>query len=71
MQNRINWQKVDNLLPVIVQNVNTCEVLMLGYMNKEALAKTIIENKVTFFLALNRDYGQKVKLQVILCGLSI
>ncbi|MFD0966708.1 bifunctional phosphoribosyl-AMP cyclohydrolase/phosphoribosyl-ATP diphosphatase HisIE [Seminibacterium arietis] len=49
MQNRINWQKVDNLLPVIVQNVNTCEVLMLGYMNKDALAKTIIENKVTFF----------------------
>lgn len=34
---KINWQKVDNLLPVIVQNTQTCEVLMLGYMNQEAL----------------------------------
>ncbi|QLB13483.1 phosphoribosyl-ATP pyrophosphatase /phosphoribosyl-AMP cyclohydrolase [Bisgaardia hudsonensis] len=46
---KINWEKVDNLLPVIVQNVNTCEVLMLGYMNQEALQKTINEKKVTFF----------------------
>ncbi|MFC0308970.1 bifunctional phosphoribosyl-AMP cyclohydrolase/phosphoribosyl-ATP diphosphatase HisIE [Gallibacterium trehalosifermentans] len=45
----INWQKVDNLLPVIVQNVDTCEVLMLGYMNPEALAKTQAEKRVTFF----------------------
>lgn len=46
---KINWQKVDGLLPVIVQNVQTCEVLMLGYMNQEALAKTLAEKKVTFF----------------------
>ncbi|MCR1836508.1 bifunctional phosphoribosyl-AMP cyclohydrolase/phosphoribosyl-ATP diphosphatase HisIE [Rodentibacter caecimuris] len=45
----INWQKVDNLLPVIVQNVNTCEVLMLGYMNTEALEKTLSEKRVTFY----------------------
>lgn len=45
----IDWQKVDNLLPVIVQNVHTCEVLMLGYMNQEALEKTIAEARVTFF----------------------
>ncbi|MDG2956163.1 bifunctional phosphoribosyl-AMP cyclohydrolase/phosphoribosyl-ATP diphosphatase HisIE [Bisgaard Taxon 10/6] len=49
MQNKINWQKVDNLLPVIVQNAQTCEVLMLGYMNQEALNKTLAEKKVTFF----------------------
>lgn len=34
---KINWQKVDNLLPVIVQEVDTNEVLMQAYMNKEAL----------------------------------
>ena len=27
---KIDWQKVDNLLPVIVQDATTCEVLMLG-----------------------------------------
>lgn len=49
MQNKINWQKVDQLLPVIVQNAQTCEVLMLGYMNQAALEKTLAEKKVTFF----------------------
>ncbi len=48
MQN-INWQKVNNLLPVIIQHAATCEVLMLGYMNQEALAKTLAEKRVTFF----------------------
>ncbi|HDR0619534.1 bifunctional phosphoribosyl-AMP cyclohydrolase/phosphoribosyl-ATP diphosphatase HisIE [Pasteurella multocida] len=46
---KINWQKVDNLLPVIIQNAATCEVLMLGYMNQEALEKTLAEKRVTFF----------------------
>ena len=45
----INWQKINNLLPVIVQHATTCEVLMLGYMNPEALEKTFAEKKVTFF----------------------
>lgn len=34
---KINWQKVNNLLPVIVQDEKTNEVLMLAYMNEEAL----------------------------------
>lgn len=46
---QINWQKVDNLLPVIIQNATTCEVLMLGYMNPEALEKTLNEKRVTFY----------------------
>ena len=46
---QINWQKINNLLPVIVQHATTCEVLMLGYMNPEALEKTLAEKKVTFF----------------------
>ena len=45
----INWQKVDGLLPVIVQHAQSGQVLMLGYMNNEALAKTINESKVTFY----------------------
>ncbi len=39
----------DGLLPAIVQDVNTKNVLMLGYMNEEAFQKTIATNKVTFF----------------------
>ncbi|MFQ1050013.1 bifunctional phosphoribosyl-AMP cyclohydrolase/phosphoribosyl-ATP diphosphatase HisIE [Avibacterium paragallinarum] len=46
---QINWQKVNGLLPVIVQNATTCEVLMLGYMNAEALEKTLAERRVTFY----------------------
>lgn len=49
MQNKIDWKKVDNLLPVIIQNAQTCEVLMLGYMNQEALEKTLNEKRVTFY----------------------
>ena len=60
---QINWQKVDNLLPVIIQNATTCEVLMLGYMNQEALTKTLAEKKVTFFSRTKHVYGQKGKPQ--------
>ena len=34
---KIDWLKMDNLIPVITQDATTNEVLMLGYMNKEAL----------------------------------
>ncbi len=37
------------LLPAIIQNASTGKVLMLGYMNEEAFAKTQAEGKVTFF----------------------
>ena len=39
----------DGLVPAIVQDVNTKNVLMLGYMNEEALEKTKETGKVTFF----------------------
>ena len=39
----------DGLLPVIVQDAATLKVLMLGYMNREALDKTVAEGRVTFF----------------------
>lgn len=39
----------DGLVPVVIQNNNTLQVLMLGYMNEEALLKTKQEGKVTFF----------------------
>ena len=40
---------VDGLIPVIVQDAASNKVLMLGFMNEEALAKTTAEGKVTFY----------------------
>lgn len=42
-------KNMDGLLPAIIQDEQTKNVLMLGYMNKEALDKTIESKKVTFF----------------------
>ncbi len=39
----------DGLVPAIIQDKNTLKVLMLGFMNREALARTVETNKVTFF----------------------
>ena len=45
----IDFNKTGGLVPVIVQNELTLQVLMLGYMNEEALRQTQEEGKVTFF----------------------
>jgi phosphoribosyl-AMP cyclohydrolase / phosphoribosyl-ATP pyrophosphohydrolase len=45
----IDFAKGDGLVPVIIQNENTLQVLMLGYMNFEAYTKTVAEKRVTFF----------------------
>jgi len=42
-------KNTDGLVPVIIQDYKTNIVLMLGYMNEEALAKTQTEKKVTFY----------------------
>ena len=44
-----DFTKNNGLVPVIVQDDNSLQVLMLGYMNEESLAKTLKENRVTFF----------------------
>ena len=45
----LDWDKVDGLMPVIVQDAATLRVLMLGYMDKAALENTLQVGKVTFF----------------------
>jgi len=45
----IDFSKTNGLVPVIIQNYQNQQVLMLGYMNEEAFAKTQSEGKVTFF----------------------
>ncbi|MBM6500004.1 bifunctional phosphoribosyl-AMP cyclohydrolase/phosphoribosyl-ATP diphosphatase HisIE [Flavobacterium macrobrachii] len=46
---KVDFSKNNGLIPVIIQNSETQQVLMLGYMNEEALQKTQEENVVTFF----------------------
>jgi phosphoribosyl-AMP cyclohydrolase / phosphoribosyl-ATP pyrophosphohydrolase len=45
----IDFNKSNGLVPVIVQDYTTLQVLMLGYMNEEAFIKTKADGKVTFF----------------------
>ncbi len=45
----IDFEKMGGLVPAIVQDATTKTVLMLGYMNEEAYAKTVETGKVTFF----------------------
>lgn len=46
---RLDWAKGDGLLPAIVQHWLSGEVLMLGYMNADALAETQRSGHVTFY----------------------
>jgi phosphoribosyl-ATP pyrophosphohydrolase/phosphoribosyl-AMP cyclohydrolase len=45
----LDWSKGDGLLPAVVQDARTGQVLMLGFMNEEALRKTLELGRVTFF----------------------
>ena len=45
----IDFEKTDGLVPAIIQDNTTRNVLMLGYMNREAYEKTMATGKVTFW----------------------
>ena len=47
--NTLDFEKGNGLIPAIIQDNRTMEVLMLGYMDKAALEKTLQTKKVTFF----------------------
>ena len=47
--NNIDWDKMDGLVPAIVQDAFDGRVLMQAYMNREALASTLDNGKVTFW----------------------
>lgn len=45
----LNFDKMGGILPAIIQDAKTNEILMLGFMNLEAYEKTVSEEKVTFY----------------------
>ena len=55
----------DGLVPAIIQDAVSSKVLMLGFMNAEALSKTTAEGKVTFLVAVNNGSGRKEKQATI------
>jgi phosphoribosyl-ATP pyrophosphohydrolase/phosphoribosyl-AMP cyclohydrolase len=58
---QLDWEKTDGMMPAIVQHAISGEVLMLGYMNQDALAKTEESGKVTFIRGPNSVCGPKGK----------
>lgn len=46
---KLDWVKTDGMMPAVVQHAVSGEVLMHGYMNQEALDKTLATGKVTFW----------------------
>jgi len=58
--NKIDFSKtVDGLVPAVIQDVATLKVLMLGYMNRESILKTIEEKKVCFYSRSKRRLWTK------------
>lgn len=49
MIDKLDFEKLDGLIPAIILDAQTEQVLMLGFMNKEALQKTLDTKKVTFY----------------------
>lgn len=47
------------LIPAIIQDVANNDVLMLGYMNAEALRRTLLEGRVTFWSRSRQEYWRK------------
>ena len=55
----LDFSKGNGLMPVIVQDSETSAVLMLGYMNRESVEKTIQDKKVTFWSRSKERLWQK------------
>ncbi|RXJ92030.1 bifunctional phosphoribosyl-AMP cyclohydrolase/phosphoribosyl-ATP pyrophosphatase [Malaciobacter molluscorum] len=54
MIDKIDWEKMNNLIPVVTQDSNTNEVLMLAYMNKEALELTL-NTKIAHYFSRSKQ----------------
>lgn len=49
----------DGLLPAVIQEQSTKDVLMVGYMNREALRRTLTEGRVTFWSRSRQEFWRK------------
>jgi phosphoribosyl-AMP cyclohydrolase / phosphoribosyl-ATP pyrophosphohydrolase len=56
---KLNFEKLGGLVPAVIQDARTNQVLMVGFMNQEALKKTLADNKVTFWSRTKKRLWQK------------
>ncbi len=56
---KLDWQKMNGLIPAIVQDAQSLAILMLGYMNQAALQYTLQTQKVTFYSRSRSDLWVK------------
>ncbi|TSA22657.1 bifunctional phosphoribosyl-AMP cyclohydrolase/phosphoribosyl-ATP diphosphatase HisIE [bacterium] len=59
MIDKLNFTKLNGLIPAIIQDTTTNQVLMVGFMNREAVEKTIQERRVTFWSRTKGRLWQK------------
>jgi phosphoribosyl-ATP pyrophosphohydrolase/phosphoribosyl-AMP cyclohydrolase len=55
----LDWDKEGGLIPAVVQDSETRQVLMLGYMNRQSLAATLKSGRVTFYSRSKQRLWQK------------
>ncbi|MBI3586201.1 MAG: bifunctional phosphoribosyl-AMP cyclohydrolase/phosphoribosyl-ATP diphosphatase HisIE [Ignavibacteriales bacterium] len=75
MIDKLNFSKLGGLIPAIIQDANTRQVLMVGFMNREAVEKTLTERNVIFWSRTKQRLWQKGEtsgntLQVVSVGVD-
>ena len=56
---KLDWKKMDGLIPVVVQDAKTKEILMLAYANKEALENTLKTGFATYWSRSRKELWVK------------
>jgi phosphoribosyl-AMP cyclohydrolase len=59
LKQKLDWKKGNGLIPVVVQDAKTKEVLMLAYANKEALENTLKTGKATYWSRSRKELWVK------------
>ena len=59
MKTELDFDKLDGLIPAVVQDASGGEVLMVGFMNREALDRTLANGYVTFFSRTRQSLWMK------------
>jgi len=59
LMEKLDWKKMGGLIPVVVQDAETKEVLMLAYANKEALENTLKTGKGTYWSRSRKELWVK------------
>ncbi|MFI4938472.1 MAG: bifunctional phosphoribosyl-AMP cyclohydrolase/phosphoribosyl-ATP diphosphatase HisIE [Candidatus Berkiellales bacterium] len=68
----LDWEKMNDLIPAIVQDIETQKILMLGYMNQAALEQTLKTQRVTFYSRSRKalwEKGETSSNALILCDI--